>query len=326
MSEASAGITDQVIFQRFTEDDLLRLYRLCQETPEIARQPGENTIEALREQLNWPGHQPTRDRWIAIERADPLRLVGYSAVFKSPHTPRADTVIMVHPDLRRKGLGAELLRRALADATALGATDAAIYVNEQDAEAATFLVRRGFTVVGAYTELTAVGESRFPRAQWPAGYMIRAWRDESDLPLLVEAANRGFEGQWGHNHATAEEWTQWLPTLDLRGVCFLFDADHAIAGMVRSETRPTGARLLGVVDAPGVVPALRGAGLYRPLLLHALAWLAPQNPDEYKIESWGDDPAVLDAYRALGFETSRHEELYRYPLTSELSPDADTRT
>ena len=102
--------------------------------------------------------------------------------------------------------------------------------------------------------------------------------------------------------------------MDPLGIFFLADTAGNVVGMTRAATRTAGERLVGVVDAPGVVAELRDAGLYRPLLLHALGWLAAQRPAAYVIESWGDDLAVLADYRALGFETSRRETLYRYPL------------
>ncbi len=142
----------------------------------------------------------------------------------------------------------------------------------------------------------------------------------------MEAANRGYEGRWGHNYATAAEWAQWLPTLDPRSIFFLFDAAGDIAGVARAAIRTQDERPVGVVDAPGVVPEMRGAGLYRLLLLHALAWLVSKHPNEYLIESWGDDPSVLDDYRTLGFETSRRETLYRYQLEPPRESEADERS
>ena len=170
---------DKVRFRRFSEDDLQGLQRLCRETLETARDPRESDLGALREQLTWPGHAPTRDRWVVVEQGQSERLVGYSAVFKSPNTPRADMVVITHPNLRRRGVGAELLRRALADARALGATDAAIYINDQDIDAAAFLMRRGFMPVGAYNELSAGGSARSRRRSglpdtWSAHGVMRA--------------------------------------------------------------------------------------------------------------------------------------------------------
>ena len=307
-------LLSDVVFRRFVEDDLEALYQFSTETPELASELGDDGMATLREQLGWPGHQPERDRWLAVARTTPERLLGYSSVFRSPDTPRADLLVATHPTRRRQGIGAELLRRAVADAQALGASDAAIYVNDQHVEASTFVRRRGFEPVAAYTELMASAETHFPQAQWPAGFTARAWRDDSDLPILTEAANRGYAGLWGHNHASEEEWAEWLPMMDTHGFFLLFGPDGVVVGIARARMRTAAGRLVGVVDAPGVVAERRDDELYRPLLLCALDWLVAQNPAEYRIESWGDDPMTLDGYRALGFTTARREILYRLAL------------
>ncbi len=66
-----------------------------------------------------------------------------------------------------------------------------------------------------------------------------------------------------------------------------------------------------------MVPALRGAGLYVPLLLWGAAWLARQPGvpvARHLLESWGDDPATIAAYQALGFALERREVGWRLPL------------
>ncbi|HEX8732260.1 MAG TPA: GNAT family N-acetyltransferase [Ktedonobacterales bacterium] len=99
-------------------DDLYALCALLAHTPEIVRSGDDIRLSALREQLTWPGHAPERDRWVVTPAKEPDRLIGYGAVFKATETPRADFVIAVHPAARRRGLGAELLKRAGVDALA----------------------------------------------------------------------------------------------------------------------------------------------------------------------------------------------------------------
>lgn len=159
MSDAQQLDQSRLVMRRFVESDLERLYALLSETPEVARTPDECSMEALTEQMSWPGHIPERDRWVVADRAAPERLLGYSSVFKPPTTPRADLLGVTHPEAR-------------------------------------------------------------------------------------------------------------------------------------------------------------GDGLYRPLLLHAIAWLAAQGMVDIRIESWGDSPAVLADYQALGFSVARRETLFRRALTS----------
>lgn len=316
MSDAQQLDQSRLVMRRFLESDLERLYALLSETPEVARTPDECSMEALTEQMSWPGHIPERDRWVVADRAAPERLLGYSSVFKPPTTPRADLLGVTHPEARGQGIGSALLRLALADAVALGAQDATFYVNDLDTPVAAWAQRRGFAPVGAFTALAAEGERTFPALVWPTGVTIRAWRDAGDIVTLVEASNRCYAGLWGHNVTTADEWARWLPEMETAGIFFLYSSQGRLIGTVRASRQERDGRPVGVVDAPGVIAEARGDGLYRPLLLHAIAWLAAQGMVDIRIESWGDSPAVLADYQALGFSVARRETLFRRALTS----------
>ena len=306
-----------LIYRRFGEHDLQALAVLLEQTPEVALSGDDISLAALSEQMRWPGHSPARDRWVVALRSTPERVVGYSAIFKSPATARADFMVVTLPSARRRGIGSELLRLALADATALGASDVACYVSGTDEVTPGFLSRRGFTPVAAYVELAAPGALRFPPPAWPTGFIVRSVTGERDIAALVEASNRGYEGLWGHNVSSAENWSRWLNEMDITGISLLFDPAGAVAGIVRAEVRERDGARVGVVDAPGVVGQWRGAGLYRLLLLQALSRLIPRDLAEYRIESWGDDPAVIEEYIALGFARSRQDTHYRRRLAGE---------
>ncbi|HET9109801.1 MAG TPA: GNAT family N-acetyltransferase, partial [Ktedonobacterales bacterium] len=290
---------------------------LLEQTPEVALSGDDISLAALSEQMGWPGHSPARDRWVAALRSNPERLVGYSAVFKAPAMARADFMVVTLPSARHRGIGSELLRLVLADASALGASDATCYVSGADDGTPGFLTRRGFAPVAAYVELVAPDASRFPQPAWPEGFVVRSVASEHGIAALVEASNRGYEGLWGHNVSSAENWSHWLTGMDITGISLLFDPAGAVAGIVRAELRERDGARVGVVDAPGVVSEWRGAGLYRPLLLQALSWLAPRGAAEYRIESWGDDPAVIQEYVALGFARDRQDTLYRRRLADD---------
>jgi hypothetical protein len=99
--------------------------------------------------------------------------------------------------------------------------------------------------------------------------------------------DRAYRGLWGHK-------------------CVAPDAepppDTTVVGLVEDGraiglcTVSLGERL---IDAPGLVPETRTVERYVRLLEGACALLAP-GPAE--LVSWGDDPAVVAAYVARGFE------------------------
>jgi ribosomal protein S18 acetylase RimI-like enzyme len=127
--------------------------------------------------------------------------------------------------------------------------------------------------------------------------------------------NRSYEGLWGHLQTSEEDQARWLPRLKQEGIFLLFAPDGAVAGVGRAELSEqlTAQRSVptGHIDAPGVVPEFRGAGLYLPLLLTLIHWLLPQQPAALELESWGDEPGTLALYRTLGFSVMKEEVSYR---------------
>jgi len=101
-------------------------------------------------------------------------------------------------------------------------------------------------------------------------------------------------------------------------IVLLFSDNGDIAGVCRVEIRSRLSELRGrrtaLVDAPGIVPEYRDQGHYRPLLLNALQWAIQRQVERIEMESWGDAPAVLNEYRALGFDTLQQAISYRRQL------------
>lgn len=288
---------------------------------EAADQEGEDvSTEAVVAQLADPGHDPARDRWVAAAPDQPDVLLGYGAVFKAPTAERADVVVAVLPGQRRRGIGAELLARVVARAGELDASSLGAYADSRHIAGDAFLRAHGFAPVSAYTQMRISGDVTPPSPDWPDGYSARAYDPSRDFATLLDAFNRCFEGQWGHNPVTAEELIAWLPDLVLDGIFLAFDAQGVLAGMIRGEpsalrTARNGAPTANL-DAPGVVPERRMETLYVPLLLTAWHWarMQSQPPVLIELESWGDDPATLARYRDLGFALVREAPSYRRDL------------
>ncbi|MEO7003673.1 MAG: GNAT family N-acetyltransferase [Ktedonobacterales bacterium] len=291
---------------------------------EAADHTGEDVREqTLREQLAWPGHDPARDRWVAESTgtaAELGSLIGYGALFKTTLGERADVYVAIHPDRRGQGVGAELLRRVVARARELGATQLGAYAADHLTASDAFLRARGFARVSAYTEMSIAGDTTFPAPQWPDGFTVRPYAAVQDATIFLDTINRSYAGVWGHHTLTMEEALAWLPEVVAEGAFLLFAPDGAVAGICRAEMskrlserrgEPT-----GLVDAPGVVPERRSEGLYLPQTLHALGWLQRQTPAPagLVLESWGDDPATLDLYTHIGFAVTHREVSYRLDL------------
>jgi mycothiol synthase len=298
-----------------TETDFTLLVALLGAV-EAADHDGEDVSEAtLHEQLDWPGHEPERDRVVALADVSEETLAGYGALFKTADDAIADAYVAVHPSWRRKGIGARLLSLLIERARSLDAERLRCYANAANPAATAFVRGQGFTSVASYTRLVAENVSMFPPVPALSGFYLRTYDQIADPAVFRQAVNRAYEGLWGHHQLTREEVAQWLPTLVPEGILLLFAATDAIAGVCRVEinTRLSElrSRRTALVDAPGIVPEYRDQGLYRPLLLNALTWAVQRQAERIELESWGDASATLDEYRTLGFVTLQEAISYQ---------------
>jgi len=299
------------------QDDFTALVALLN-TVEQHDHDDEDVSEAtLREQITWAGHDPALDRWVAT-LPNSTDLIGYGILFKTAADTSADLSIAVHPQWRRRGIGSELLSHLLTRSRELGVADVRIYATVQHLDANAFLRNHDFAPMASYTRMAIPGTHPFPQPDLPAGFTIRSYQEVQQIEVFVEALNRGYEGLWGHHHVSQEEVETWLPQLPPEGIFLLFAPDGTIVGISRAEmseqlttqrNAPT-----GLVDAPGVVPTYRDAGLYLPLVLTALHWLVPQTPTTIELESWGDAAGTLAVYREIGFTTVQESVSYRRVL------------
>ena len=286
---------------------------------EASDHDGEDVSDAtLREQLGWPGHDPELDRVVALVDASEEMLAGYGALFKTASDANADVYVAVHPSWRRKGIGARLLSLLAERARSRDAEGLRCYANAANPAATAFLGMQGFTSLAAYTRLVAEDVSTFPPVPALPGFQVRTYDQSADPAVFMQAVNRAYEGLWGHHQLTVEEVTQWLPTLATEGILLLFAATDDIAGICRVEINTRLSKLrrrrTALVDAPGIVPENRDQGHYRPLLLKALQWAIQRQVERIELESWGDAPALLDEYRALGFVTLQEAISYQRQL------------
>lgn len=310
-----------VIYRNFQpEDDLPRLVALLTAV-EVADQEGDDVSpEAVAAQMTAPGHDPARDRWVAVASDQPDTLLGFGALWKAPAAERADLTIAVLPSHRRRGVGSALLGRVVARARLQGAASLGAYADTRTSAGDTFLRAHGFAPVAAYTQLRVGGEVVPPPVVWPSGYAVSRYDSDRDFDALLEAFNRCFEGLWGHNPVTADDLTVWLPQLPLDGIFLARGPDGRVAGVVRAEPAPRRSEHNGMptanVDGPGVAPEHRDKPLYVPLLLTAWQWARTLSPAPalIELESWGDEPATLALYQDLGFALARRAISYRLDL------------
>lgn len=279
-----------------------------------ADQTGDAISEAaLQERLTWPNQDPLKDHWVAEAPERPGELLGYATLIT--HIPqRADALLEVHPDWRRRGLGSALLRRLLQRASEKEVQDVAFYEPVAQVAAQAFLSQAGFERAGEAWELQAGMDSALAAPAWPPGYSVQTYAQAPDLARLLAVCNRSRRDMWGHweNYAgavTAEVVGRWLPRWDWNGIFIALDPTGEAVGVCRAQVGDP-----AYIDSPTVVPEHRPHHLQRPLVLTAGQWLRSQGASRLNLETWGDPPSTVAVYRDLGFDEVAHYLAYRHRL------------
>ncbi len=297
--------------------DAPRLVRLINEIDAVDQVDEATTVEDMQMSLSWPEGDPLRDRWVVEDPADPDRLIGDSVCWKAASTERANVAVHVHPDWRRRGLGSELLERAMARAREKGAAYLASGADDRLPGAQAFLERHGFQPQAVYVYMHCPGDVALADPLLPAGYTIRPYSAINDVPLLNTALNRGFIGHFQHREGTDAEMAHWLqgPNVRPAGIFVAFGPDGDPAGVCWTEINPTRhaqrGTPTGYIDALGVVPEHRRASLGRALLLTGMRWLRDQGETDIDLDAWGHNELALPLYTATGFRIIHQGKSYR---------------
>lgn len=317
---------DKHVIRLFNRDrDIPGLVQLRLDVEAYDHAGNDTSESALIETLDWPGHDPQKDRWVLEAPEDPGRLIGY-AWARLQSQERVVIYVAVHPDWRRKGMGRELLGHALARALEHGANHVTSAIDARNRGAEEFLVRNGFEHVGDNRFMQAPAGIPLAEPAWPVGYEVRSFAEVKELSTLVEAFNRCYRVMWGHMENTKGAMNdnslaglmksypdQFIP----KGIFIAFAPDGELAGVCAAKL---GAKVKGherekIVDSPAVAPAHRQMGLLRPLTLTAMGWLRGHGSGPIRLETYGDSEAAAEIYAALGFEMLAHYVEYRRYLS-----------
>jgi mycothiol synthase len=311
---------NQLTIRSFIPDqDIPAVLSLYQAVEAIDREGKDINEQALRAQLELPGHDPGNDRWLVVSPDDTCVLIASALVHVAPGSAQAEANIIVHPAWRHLGIGSLLLPNILQRARQLSARSVEIYANTAHPAATAFLHKHAFMPEGAYTEMRLTTYARLPPIIWPYGYTMRTYAEVQNLSTLTEAMNLSYIPLWGHYKATEEQMSGWLPGFNQQGLFLVFSEKGRVIGVSRTEPSPERTSKNGVptgyIDAPGIVPQHRRLDLYRALLLTGINWLRGQGQKIIELESWGDKLEVLKMYRQLGFEDIRQLVCYKMEIS-----------
>jgi mycothiol synthase len=312
-------IEHQYAFRQFIQErDLAGLVQLRIDVEKFDHEGNDVSEAAVAETLNWPGHDPQKDRWIIEKPGGHGELVGHAwARAQSPE--RTVIYVAIHPDWRRKGLGSLLLERTLTRAVEMGATHVTAAATIKNKGVDAFLLQNGFHHAGNNRFMRAPAGIPLSEPRWPDGYTVRSYAEVQNLSTLVKAFNRCYGDMWGHRENTkgamnedylAERMKKNPQHYNPDGLLIVFGLDGDVVGVCVAVLGPIiegqSSNREMIVDSPGVVPEHRHLGLQRPLTQTAMRWLRCQNPGTIALESYGDGEDAVKIYEELGFMLEEH--------------------
>jgi mycothiol synthase len=244
-------------------------------------------------------------------------LVGY-AQLEEVKPGRWSAELAVHPAARRRGVGASLVRRLLAEASTGSATDGSAAGGSAAGGSGSLQVWAHGELPGAIA-LAARFELRPVRSLWqlrrnlaepelapvelPDGVALRAFQVGADEAELLRVNNAAFgwhseQGGWGLEQVREREAEPWF---DPAGLLLAVQVtDGRLLGYHWTKVH-TEARRIGEVYVLGVDPAARGRRLGAALTLAGLHHLRDRGLDEVMLYVEADNHAAVALYQKLGF-------------------------
>lgn len=270
------------------------------------------TAEDLAEELEDPATDPALDT-VAVEDDGTLVAVGQvmPPMLRPDGTVRADFGGAVHPEYRGRGVGAQLLgrlQRRCAERAAEhpgAAVQLRTTVGSQVADARALLSAHGYRIARYFHTLTR-GLAGVVPFDDPRVRPYDASRDAE-----VHAAHcAAFSTHWGFAPPDPDMWRTWLtgsrtfrPAASVIGL----GTGGNIHGYVLCYQYQPHELVIGQV---GVLPAARGQGLARAMLLRVLALAAP----DYAVAKLDVDSENADGagrlYASIGFTEQRTNVVY----------------
>jgi mycothiol synthase len=243
------------------------------------------------------------------------RLVACGAVqlVEHPEEYRARIVGQVHPEARRRGIGAFLLRWCLARARALlepcgSDRPHAIVVATESLSPAADRLYTQHGLAAEFGEAVMRRDLRLPLPETapPPEIVLATWAAER-AGLFFEAYDASFRDRPGFPGWSAAEWIEWIAGDDE------FLPDHSLVATRAGQPIGFIACSAGWIVQVGVRPADRGRGLAAALIVEALRRFRAAGTDEVLLDVNVNNPQAERVYTRLGFETIGRRARYAMP-------------
>lgn len=274
------------------------------------------------------GHEPLGEhKFLRLRRGDDLaaavlafedgRLAGYAHTVTYGEGPvrRASCEFVVHPDLRRRGVGRLLLSHAIMHAHSQRARRLDLWAYNDSAASARIAAQFGFWPSRRLLHLHRHMLDVPPVPERP-GVAVRAFIPGRDDAAWLALNNRIFaahpeNGAWTLDDLRARMAQPWFDPDDM----LLLEADGALAGFcwLKLEQRPAEGRV-GEIYVVGTAPEHQGRGLGKLLLARGLAHLARRAADLAAIYVDDSNRPALALYEAAAFHHHHVDVCYARDL------------
>ncbi|MGE2688405.1 mycothiol synthase [Mycolicibacterium pulveris] len=246
-----------------------------------------------------------RDRTRHLVAVEDAAIVGYLNL--APEPPMAELV--VHPRVRRRGIGAEMVRAGLAE----GGAGTRIWAHGNLEPARATAAALDLVVVRELLQMRRP-LTDLPSVTIPDGVRIATYAGPDDDAELLRVNNAAFvwhpeQGGWTESDVAERRAEPWF---DPAGLFLAFDdATGALLGFHWTKVH---AADLGEVYVVGVDPAAQGRGLGGVLTLIGLHHLAERlsNTSQPTVMLYveGDNSAAVKTYQRLGFDVFAVDAAY----------------
>ncbi|OMC31668.1 mycothiol synthase [Mycobacterium sp. GA-1841] len=259
----------------------------------------------------------SQDRTRHLVATDGADLVGYLNLAPADGDDPAMAELVVHPDARRRGIGAALARTGLA----AGGAGTRIWAHGNLDAAQSLATSLDLTVARELLQMRRP-LTDLPPVRTAEGVQIRTYAGPQDDAEILRVNNAAFswhpeQGGWTEREIAERRDEPWF---DPAGLFEAFDAQtgvllgfhwtkvHAASrGEVHGEAHESE---LGEVYVVGVDPAAQGRGLGSVLTLIGLHHLADRSCSTVMLYVEADNSAAVATYRKLGFEVFSVDAAY----------------
>lgn len=237
------------------------------------------------------------------------KVVGFVLVAYEPPIGRAVASGGVLSAYRQRGIGRDLLRKAISYANDLNVEVLHVETSSQGEAAQRMLESEGFQRTKGYWQMQWVGEVS-PAPSLAENFSIRPFQLGQDEETLTQLQNEAFGENWGFSPNTVDQISARvrLDRVTPEGILFITDNGRAAAynwTMISSNHN----KATGFISMTGVHPDYRGKGLGRAIVAAGMQYLKGQGVDSIELEVDSDNAPARELYLKLGFKKV-HETLW----------------